>query len=69
MLLASGSKDNLKPELVVEAMCNEAGVPFNRYDYRIHRLETYMGGERGVTAAFRKWNEILMDVPQDVGSR
>lgn len=43
MLLASGSKDNLKPELVVEAMCNEAGVPFNRYDYRIHRLETYMG--------------------------
>lgn len=42
MLLASGSKDNLKPELVVEAMCNEAGVSFNRYDYRIHRLETYM---------------------------
>ena len=35
-------QDNLKPELVVEAMCNEAGVPFNRYDYRIHRLETYM---------------------------
>lgn len=43
MLLASGSRDNLKPELVVEAMCEAAGVPFNRYDYRIHRLETYMG--------------------------
>ena len=43
MLLASGSRDNLKPELVVEAMCESAGVPFNRYDYRIHRLETYMG--------------------------
>ena len=24
------------------------------------------GRERGVTAAFRKWNEILMDVPQDI---
>lgn len=43
MLLASGSKDNLKPELVVEALCNHAGVSYNRYDYRIHRLETYMG--------------------------
>lgn len=44
MLLASGSKDNLKPELVVEAMCQTAGIAYNRYDYRIHRLETYMGG-------------------------
>ncbi len=43
MLLASGSKDNLKPELVVEALCNYADVVYNRYDYMIHRLETYMG--------------------------
>lgn len=43
MLLASGSKMNLKPELVVEALCSYAGVEFNRYDYRIHRIETYMG--------------------------
>lgn len=43
MLLASGSRDNLKPELVMEAMCAYAGVPYNRYDYRIHRIETYMG--------------------------
>lgn len=43
MLLASGSKDNLKPELVTEALCKFAGCPYNRYDYRIHRLETYMG--------------------------
>lgn len=43
MLLASGSKDNLKPELVVEALCNYVNVPYNRYDYMIHRLETYMG--------------------------
>lgn len=43
MLLASGSKDNLKPELVMDALCNYANVPYNRYDYMIHRLETYMG--------------------------
>lgn len=43
MLLASGSSLNLKPELVVEALCSFVGVEYNRYDYMVHRLETYMG--------------------------
>lgn len=43
MLLASGSKDNLKPELVIEAICSQFGIAYNRYDFMIHRLETYMG--------------------------
>lgn len=43
MMLASGSNDNLKPELVIEALCMQAEIPYNRYDYRVHRLETYMG--------------------------
>lgn len=43
MLLASGSRDNLKPELVMEALCKYAGIEYNRYDYMFHRLETYMG--------------------------
>ena len=43
MLLASGSILNLKPELVVEALCKYAGIEYNRYDYMVHRLETYMG--------------------------
>lgn len=43
LLLASGSKYNLKPDSVVEAMCNYAGIEYNRYDYMVHRLETYMG--------------------------
>lgn len=46
MLLASGSKDNLKPELVIEALCDYVNLSYNRYDYMLHRLETYMG-ERG----------------------
>ena len=43
MLLASGSINNLKPELVIEALCSAAGVTYNRYDYMINRIETYMG--------------------------
>lgn len=43
MLLASGSRDNLKPELVILALCEYASISYNRYDYMIHRLETYMG--------------------------
>lgn len=43
MMLASGSQDNLKPELVVTALCDLAGIQYNRYDYMVHRLETYMG--------------------------
>lgn len=43
MLLASGSVLNLKPELVIEALCKHIGLEYNRYDYMVHRLETYMG--------------------------
>lgn len=43
MMLASGSMDNLKPELVIDALCKLAGIEYNRYDYRVHRIETYMG--------------------------
>ena len=43
MLLASGSMLNLKPELVVEALCVYSNIVYNRYDYMVHRLETYMG--------------------------
>ncbi|MCM1498848.1 MAG: TIGR03936 family radical SAM-associated protein [Clostridium sp.] len=47
MLLATGSEYNLKPELVIEAVCREIDYPYNRFDYRIHRLETYMKDENG----------------------
>lgn len=50
MLLASGSKGNLKPELVVEAMCKHLGIEYNRYDYMVHRIETYMGEREDLKA-------------------
>ena len=47
MYLATGSEYNLKPESVLEALCNEANMPFNKFDYQIHRLETYTKNEQG----------------------
>lgn len=39
--LTAGSVINIKPELVMESLCTEAGVEFNPLDYQIHRLEMY----------------------------
>ncbi|MCM1204693.1 MAG: TIGR03936 family radical SAM-associated protein [Bacteroidales bacterium] len=47
MLLAAGSEYNLKPELVVEALCRECGYEYRKLDYQIHRIETYMKNEEG----------------------
>lgn len=47
MLLATGSEYNLKPELVIQAVCREIGCEYKRFDYKIHRIETYMKNEDG----------------------
>lgn len=47
MMLATGSEYNLKPELVMQAICNEVGYEYKKFDYRIHRIETYMKNEEG----------------------
>ena len=39
--LSSGSVNNLKPELVMEAFCKFAEVEYNPYAWQIHRLEVY----------------------------
>lgn len=46
-LLATGSEYNLKPELVIEALCIEIDYPYEKFDYRIHRIETYMKNDEG----------------------
>lgn len=46
--LAAGSVQNTKPELVLEAFCSYAGVPFDSFSIRIHRNEVYADlGEEG----------------------
>ncbi len=47
MFLATGSEYNLKPESVIEALCKEIGLEYNKFDYQIHRIETYMKNEKG----------------------
>ena len=39
--LCTGSSNNLKPELVLEAFCNFCGVSYDPFLFQIHRLEVY----------------------------
>lgn len=39
--LTAGSIVNIKPELVLEALCRQEGEAFNVLDYQIHRIEMY----------------------------
>ena len=45
MQLDTGSASNLKPELVMEAFCNENDIDYNPYAWQVHRLEIYTGDE------------------------
>lgn len=58
MLLASGSVLNLKPELVVEALCKYLNIEYNRYDYMVHRLETYMGDKDNLKSLIKAGNRF-----------
>jgi len=42
----TGSAANLKPELVMEAFCNENGITYNPYAWQVHRIDLYTGDER-----------------------
>lgn len=37
----SGSANNLKPELVMQAFCDYLGYPYEKLAFFVHRLETY----------------------------
>ncbi|HPU63910.1 MAG TPA: TIGR03936 family radical SAM-associated protein [Mobilitalea sp.] len=45
MQLDTGSTSNLKPELVIEAFCQENDIEYNPYAWQVHRLELYTGDE------------------------
>lgn len=44
--LDTGSAANLKPELVMEAFCNEYKISYNPYAWQVHRLEMYTRDEK-----------------------
>lgn len=45
MKLATGSVNNLKPSLVMEAMCNFLNIEYNKLAFTVHRIETYFMSE------------------------
>ncbi len=59
MLLATGSEYNLKPELIIQAICKAIGYEYNRFDYRIHRLETYMRNEDGQLVSLLETGSVI----------
>lgn len=46
MLLSTGSSDNLKPDLVMDAFCRFAGFDFDEYAFQMHRLNIYSRNEK-----------------------
>lgn len=42
--LFAGSAYNVKPELLLESFCDFSGVPYQRFDYKLHRMELYLDG-------------------------
>jgi radical SAM-linked protein len=51
MQVATGSSENLKPELVMEAFADFAGITFPEFPFCIHRLEVY--ADQGTENAHR----------------
>lgn len=45
MQLTAGSIINIKPELVVEALCTQEEKEYDGFSYQIHRLEMYADGD------------------------
>ena len=45
MKLVTGSAENLKPQLVMEAFCHYLGYDYNPSGFQYHRLETYLKKE------------------------
>lgn len=58
MLLATGSSYNLKPELVMEALCRYADVSYDFFSMYIHRLETYLRKEGELLPLYMAGNKF-----------
>ncbi len=47
MRLSTGSANNLKPEAVMKAFCDEKKMEYRRSDFKIHRIEQYGQADDG----------------------
>lgn len=62
MLLSTGSVDNIKPELVMEAMCEFLNIDYQKMAFQVHRLETYMRNEKGELVSLLEAGEELVSM-------
>lgn len=60
MLLSTGSVDNIKPELVMEAMCKFLHVEYQKMAFQVHRLETYMRNEQEELVSLLAAGDVLV---------
>lgn len=59
MQLATGSVNNLKPDLVMEAFCRYLGLAYEKFAFQVHRLETYLDND-GVLMPLGSAGEDIM---------
>lgn len=62
----TGSAQNLKPELVMEAFCQYLGFDYVKNGFMFHRLETYMENEDGTLAPLYSAGEDILEPMKDV---
>ena len=58
--VCTGSRDNVKPELVLEALCRFCGIPFHSLMFKVHRLEVYAKAADG--SGFLTLGELGEDI-------
>ena len=61
MKLVTGSAQNLKPQLVMEAFCNYLGYEYHPYAFTYHRLETYLKKD-GIEGSYAPLGSVGWDV-------
>lgn len=44
MIVCAGSNNNLKPELVMQVLCSQCGITYERSSFSVRRLELYAEG-------------------------
>ncbi|MDO4942773.1 MAG: TIGR03936 family radical SAM-associated protein [Lachnospiraceae bacterium] len=64
MKLATGSVNNLKPNLVMEAFCRYLGVEHHKFAFQIHRLETYLDNDGNLMPLGSAGEEIIAPIKE-----
>ena len=59
LLVSTGSIDNIKPELLLEALYTKKGLAYNEASIQIHRIDTYTRTEEGNLIPLLAMGEVV----------